>query len=101
MKLSFILLIGYVDPDGNKREFTYVSGNPCDPNNPDQNEEEPDREVDSNEPENVPLNFPRKLLRPSSQRQMTTTHSPTTVFQNQYTSNTYNEEEQVDENGQG
>lgn len=23
---------GYVDPDGNKREFTYVSGNPCDPN---------------------------------------------------------------------
>ncbi|CAG5025112.1 unnamed protein product [Parnassius apollo] len=30
---------GYVDPDGNKREFTYVSGNPCDPNNPNEEEE--------------------------------------------------------------
>ncbi|XP_018009868.1 pollen-specific leucine-rich repeat extensin-like protein 3 [Hyalella azteca] len=25
---------GYVDPDGIRREFTYVSGNKCDPNNP-------------------------------------------------------------------
>lgn len=81
---------GYVDPDGNKREFTYVSGNPCDPNNPDQNEEEPDKEEDTNEPENVPINFPRKPLRDNIQRKPTTTHSPTTVFQNQYTSNSYN-----------
>ena len=26
---------GYVDPSGIRREFTYVSGNKCDPNNPD------------------------------------------------------------------
>ncbi|XP_031619459.1 uncharacterized protein LOC116338388 isoform X2 [Contarinia nasturtii] len=90
---------GYIDPDGNKREFTYVSGNPCDPNNPDQNEEDPEKESDKNEPENVPVNFPRKILRPSTQRHQTTTHPPTTVFQNQYTSNTYNyEQDDEDEN---
>lgn len=91
---------GYVDPDGNKREFTYVSGNPCDPNNPDQNEEEQEREEDTNEPENVPINFPRRPLaqRPVAQRQQqTTTHSPTTVFQNQYTSNSYTDEQDTDD----
>lgn len=92
---------GYVDPDGNKREFTYVSGNPCDPNNPDQNEEERERDEDedSNEPENVPLNFPRRpLARPPSARPpiQTTTHAPTTVFQNQYASNAYASQEDVD-----
>jgi hypothetical protein len=30
---------GYIDPDGNKREFTYVSGNPCDPNAPKEEQE--------------------------------------------------------------
>lgn len=92
---------GYVDPDGNKREFTYVSGNPCDPNNPDQNEDEPERGEETNEPENIPLNFPRKSLRPSVQRPQTTTHSPTTVFQNQYTSNSYNDEQEDDEHEDG
>lgn len=93
---------GYVDPDGNKREFTYVSGNPCDPNNPDQTEEDPEREEDTNEPENVPINFPRRPLRPAQpQRQQTTTHSPTTVFQNQYTSNGYNDEQDDDEREDG
>lgn len=90
---------GYVDPDGNKREFTYVSGNPCDPNNPDQNEEEQDKE-DANEPENVPTNFPRKLLRDNTHRQ-TTTNSPITVFQNQYTSNAYNDKQEDDERDDG
>lgn len=91
---------GYVDPDGNKREFTYVSGNPCDPNNPDQNEEEPEREEETNEPENVPINFPRRPLRPQAiQRPQTTTHSPTTVFQNQYTSNQYEQEDDEREDG--
>jgi hypothetical protein len=33
---------GYVDPDGVRREFTYVSGNPCDPNNPNPEAEEDD-----------------------------------------------------------
>lgn len=97
---------GYVDPDGNKREFTYVSGNPCDPNNPDQNEEELEREEESNEPENVPANFPRRPLRPTPQRQQpqqqpTTTHSPTTVFQNQYTSNAYSDGQEDDEREDG
>lgn len=87
---------GYIDPDGNKREFTYVSGNPCDPNNPDQNEDEVEKEGDTNEPENIPINFPRKPLRPTTQRLQTTTHSPTTVFQNQYKSNSYNDDEQYD-----
>jgi len=31
---------GYVDPDGQKREYEYQSGNPCDPNKKDQEEEE-------------------------------------------------------------
>lgn len=89
---------GYVDPDGNKREFTYVSGNPCDPNNPEQNDEEVEREEESNEPENVPDNFPRRPIKPQ-QRYQTTTHAPTTVFQNQYASNTYNDEQDSIEQG--
>lgn len=87
---------GYVDPDGNKREFTYVSGNPCDPNHPDENEE-PDRsEENLDEPENVPQNYPSRPIRPVTSRttlpqqqqysRPTTTHAPTTVFQNQYSS---------------
>lgn len=93
-------MLGYVDPDGNKREFTYVSGNPCDPNNPDPSEDELEKaEEETNEPENVPANFPRRPLnRPIQSRPLqTTTHAPTTVFQNQYASNAYNgEEEETD-----
>lgn len=85
---------GYVDPDGNKREFTYVSGNPCDPNHP--NEEEEKEEEESNEPENVPVNFPRRpSARPIQQRPIpTTTAAPTTVFQNQYSSAAYSDEDE-------
>lgn len=36
----------YVDPDGIRREFTYVSGNPCDPNDPNKEEEEEQQELD-------------------------------------------------------
>lgn len=50
---------GYVDPDGNKREFTYVSGNPCDPNSISQ-EEEDELKDKSNEDENIPANIPRR-----------------------------------------
>lgn len=84
---------GYVDPDGNKREFTYVSGNPCDPNHPDQEEEK--EEEESNEPENVPANFPRRpSARPIQHRPApTTTAAPTTVFQNQYSSASYSDED--------
>ncbi|KAK6630422.1 hypothetical protein RUM43_014767 [Polyplax serrata] len=58
---------GYVDPDGNKREFTYVSGNPCDPNAPNQEEEEEEEDKDESEEsgeENVPQNIPKRPLRP-------------------------------------
>jgi len=30
---------GYIDPEGNKREYEYQTGNPCDPNKKDQEEE--------------------------------------------------------------
>lgn len=94
---------GYVDPDGNKREFTYVSGNPCDPNHPDETEEEPERsEEDSNEPENIPQNYPRRPVKPSAPRPsarpvQTTTHAPTTVFQNIYSSAGYQESEEEEQ----
>uniref|UniRef100_A0A182NAF0 Cuticular protein RR family n=1 Tax=Anopheles dirus TaxID=7168 RepID=A0A182NAF0_9DIPT len=94
---------GYIDPDGNKREFTYVSGNPCDPNNPDGSEEEESErgeagaQDDSNE--NVPQNYPVRRPVPIAQRPTPTaaaaparhhsTPAPvqrptTTVFQNDY-----------------
>ncbi len=38
------MYLRYVDPDGVRREFSYVSGNPCDPNNPDKNDEEEEDE---------------------------------------------------------
>lgn len=91
---------GYIDPDGNKREFTYVSGNPCDPNNP--NEEEEKEEEESNEPENVPINFPRRpSARPIQHRPVqTTTAAPTTVFQNQYSSAAYSDEDDEPEDSE-
>lgn len=70
---------GYVDPDGNKREFTYVSGNPCDPNAP-KEEELPEEE--SNEPENVPANYPTRPIRPL--RPISQAPKPVTLFQNDY-----------------
>ncbi|XP_044757422.1 ras-interacting protein RIP3-like isoform X2 [Coccinella septempunctata] len=75
---------GYVDPDGNKREFTYVSGNPCDPNAP--KEEEDNGEPESNEPDNGPANYPTRPIRPVV-RPVHVTPSPkqaVTVFQNNY-----------------
>lgn len=68
---------GYVDPDGNKREFTYVSGNPCDPNAvPEQeNQELPD----NNEEENIPR-VPIRPLRPTSRPP----RPSTTLFQQNY-----------------
>ena len=78
---------GYVDPDGNKREFTYVSGNPCDPNNPDEDEEEQSKSEESDSEENIPQNYPRRPIaqRPAPQRPIATTpRAPTTVFSNTY-----------------
>ncbi|XP_046589833.1 CRACD-like protein isoform X2 [Neodiprion lecontei] len=76
---------GYVDPDGNKREFTYVSGNPCDPNAPKDEDEEPVR----GQPEDDvsgPANYPsvRPVQRPTRPTYAPTTRAPTTIFQTQY-----------------
>lgn len=66
---------GYVDPDGNKREFTYVSGNPCDPNAISQ-EDEDELKDKGNEDENIPANIPRRpgfVVRPLPKAKPTTT----------------------------
>ncbi|VVD03327.1 unnamed protein product [Leptidea sinapis] len=69
---------GYVDPDGNKREFTYVSGNPCDPNKPDEDEQEVNAPESAERDDGVP-NYPtRTAQRP------TTTRPTTTYFQNDF-----------------
>ncbi|ODN00658.1 hypothetical protein Ocin01_06024 [Orchesella cincta] len=36
---------GYVDPEGNKREYEYQTGNPCDPNKKDQEEVEEEEDI--------------------------------------------------------
>uniref|UniRef100_A0A0K8SEW3 Cuticle protein 6 n=1 Tax=Lygus hesperus TaxID=30085 RepID=A0A0K8SEW3_LYGHE len=75
---------GYVDPDGNKREFTYVSGNPCDPNAVQDEEEEPGP---IGAEENVPQNIPARRPIAKAARPVTTTSRPrptTTVFQQSY-----------------
>lgn len=66
-----------------------MSGNPCDPNNPEGNEDDdlPASEEESNE--NVPQNYPRRpapVPRPQPVRPVptTTARPPTTVFQNVY-----------------
>ncbi|XP_017781561.1 PREDICTED: putative mediator of RNA polymerase II transcription subunit 12 [Nicrophorus vespilloides] len=73
---------GYVDPDGNKREFTYVSGNPCDPNAPKEEEDRP--ESDRQEADSGPANYPTRPIRPIARPVTTAAPKPVTVFQNQY-----------------
>lgn len=63
---------GYVDPDGNKREFSYVQGNPCDPNAVSAEDEDDDDRAkpgQAPEEENVPANVPR----PKSKKNRPTT----------------------------
>ncbi|XP_052755023.1 ataxin-2 homolog isoform X1 [Galleria mellonella] len=70
---------GYIDPDGNKREFTYVSGNPCDPNKPNEDEEQEPAAPDSAERDDGEPNYPtRPAIRP------TTARPTTTYFQNDF-----------------
>lgn len=70
---------GYVDPDGNKREFTYVSGNPCDPNKPNEDEEPDSPAIDSAERDDPEPNYPsRPAIRP------TTARPATAYFQNDF-----------------
>lgn len=89
---------------GNKREFNYVSGNPCDPNNPDGSEEEERNQSAEDLDENVPQNYPK---RPVAQRpaprpaprptQASTTRAPTTVFQNRYNHQSLGSQSEEDE----
>ncbi|KAJ8730503.1 hypothetical protein PYW08_001916 [Mythimna loreyi] len=72
---------GYVDPDGNKREFTYVSGNPCDPNHPNEEEEDEPTAPNSAERDDPEPNYPR---RPVAAPRPTTPRPPTTFFQNDF-----------------
>lgn len=70
---------GYIDPDGNKREFSYVQGNPCDPNAI-SNEDEEDQPGKPNEEENIPANRPNvpvNVPRPKPKKNRPTT----TLFQ--------------------
>jgi len=53
---------GYVDPDGVKREFSYESGNRCDPNRQNNSEEVEDVEEDRRP------NTPRSVSRPNTPR---------------------------------
>lgn len=70
---------GYIDPDGNKREFTYVSGNPCDPNKPNEEDEPEAPAQESAERDDGIPNYPtRPAPRPTTQR------PPTTYFQNDF-----------------
>jgi len=70
---------GYIDPDGVKREFSYVSGNPCTKDKPEEEDDNSGAENDSEEEErpqlpvrrpNIPqrtafINTPRPALRPA------------------------------------
>jgi hypothetical protein len=72
-----------VDPDGNKREFTYVSGNPCDPNSVSQEEGERNKELaDDSGEENIPKG-PLRPLRPRPTA-APLTRTTTTLFQENY-----------------
>ena len=74
---------GYVDPDGNKREFTYVSGNPCDPNAPKDDEDLAEKEEEAAGPANYPS--VRPVQRPTRPNYPATTpRAPTTIFQTEY-----------------
>nr|CAD7575683.1 unnamed protein product [Timema californicum] len=74
---------GYVDPDGNKREFTYVSGNPCDPNAVAKEEEESKEAATDSGEENIPKG-PIRPLRPLRPTASPIPRPTTTLFQENY-----------------
>lgn len=88
---------GYIDPDGNKREFTYVSGNPCDPNSVSQEEDESARGLSDDSGEE---NVPKGPLRPLRPRPTVAplTRTTTTLFQESY--NQADQDEPEDEQQQ-
>lgn len=78
---------GYIDPDGNKREFTYVSGNPCDPNvDKQEQEEEPEAPAQGSAEENIPANYPlnARPLKAARRPSAPPSRPSTTLFQQQF-----------------
>lgn len=78
-----------------------MSGNPCDPNNPDGSEEERQQSEEDLD-ENVPQNYPKRPIaqRPRPQAPApapTTQRAPTTVFQNRYNHQSLGSEEEQDD----
>lgn len=76
---------GYIDPDGNKREFTYVSGNPCDPNAPKEDEQDESNEAELGNEANTPANYPTRPIHPIRRPIATSAPKPAvTLFQTDY-----------------
>lgn len=75
-----------------------MSGNPCDPNNPDGEEEEERNQSVEDSDENVPQNYPKRPIvqRPRPTAAPTTPRAPTTVFQNRYNHQSLASEEEDD-----
>jgi hypothetical protein len=63
-KCIFPYIRRYIDPEGVRREFEYVSGNPCDPNDPNKEESLEDEIDDSLNPSRPLL---RQRVRPSQE----------------------------------
>lgn len=70
-----------------------MSGNPCDPNNPDGSEEEKNTSEEDSD-ENIPQNYPKRPIPRPRPTQAPTTRAPTTVFQNRYNTPEVSEEEE-------
>lgn len=77
-----------------------MSGNPCDPNNPDGSDEEERNQSAEDLDENVPQNYPKRtnvaVQRPRPTPAITTPRAPTTVFQNRYNQQSLGSEEEDD-----
>lgn len=73
---------GYVDPDGQKREYEYQSGNPCDPNKKDQEEEEEEERREGPGPQQQVQGVINARPRPAQRRPVP--QQPQSQYQPQY-----------------
>lgn len=80
-----------------------MSGNPCDPNNPDGSEEEERNQSEEDLNENVPQNYPKRPIPQAVNRPRPTpsptTRAPTTVFQNRYSHQSLGSAEDEEDDG--
>jgi len=75
---------GYVDPDGQKREYEYQSGNPCDPNKKDQEEAEEEAEREGPGPQQQIQGVINARPRPVVQQQRRPAPQQQQQYQPQY-----------------